>query len=196
MKLLSPVSTIFMMAPLALARMQQIGCYSSSGSLKSQGSYTYQSLGYCEEYCLKKDKKFIGLHDGTECWCGDSMPDKEDLVSDDKCDTPCSGWPGTMCGSANAWSVWQVDAGEVTVDSSSTSTEASTDPSSTTAPRSTITSGAQLAEQKSSSASPSASASVSATRSEKASQSATSSAASSITSTSAASRRFKVLFFL
>jgi cell wall integrity and stress response component len=92
------IATICLAAPLALAQMLETsGCYSNPGSLRTQGSYPYQSLGYCQELCMKGARKYMALHDNDQCWCGDSLPEQEDLVSDDKCDTPCTGWPETMC---------------------------------------------------------------------------------------------------
>ncbi|KAE8336400.1 WSC domain-containing protein [Aspergillus arachidicola] len=177
MKLFS-VSAAYLAIPLALIvsaqteTATQVGCYADSANFQNKGSYTYQSLGYCATLCGKAKTPYMALHDGTECWCGTSLPDKSSLQSDDKCNTTCSGWPEDKCGSDKAWSVYQLPANAKEVsESASTSTSLA-------------------------SATPGSNSTASATKSGSASQSASSAGATPTTSTSAATRRFKLPFFL
>ncbi|KAE8320442.1 WSC domain-containing protein [Aspergillus sergii] len=177
MKLFS-VSAAYLAIPLALIvsaqreTATQVGCYTDSANFQNKGSYTYQSPGYCAKLCGKAKTPYMALHDGTECWCGTSLPDKSSLQSDDKCNTTCSGWPEDKCGSDKAWSVYQLPANaKEASESASTSTSLA-------------------------SATPGSNSTASATKSGSASQSASSAGATPTTSTSAATRRFKLPFFL
>ncbi|OJZ88964.1 hypothetical protein ASPFODRAFT_476586 [Aspergillus luchuensis CBS 106.47] len=79
------------------------GCYSSAGQLTSAGTYQFQSEGYCQQICTKQNKPVFALHNGDECYCGDSLPPSTAKVSSTQCQTPCSGFPSETCGGANAW---------------------------------------------------------------------------------------------
>ncbi|BAE59773.1 unnamed protein product [Aspergillus oryzae RIB40] len=179
MKLLS-VSATYLAIPMALLvsaqreTVTQVGCYTDSANFQNKGSYTYQSPGYCAKLCGKAKTPYMALHDGTECWCGTSLPDKSSLQSDDKCNTSCSGWPDDKCGSDKAWSVYQLPA--YTKEASETESASIS---------------ISLA-----SATPGSNSTASATKSGSVSQSASSAGATPTTSTSAATRRFKPPFFL
>ncbi|KAL8912251.1 MAG: hypothetical protein Q9171_002706 [Xanthocarpia ochracea] len=43
------------------------GCYSSADGFLDQGSYTYQSPGYCQEQCVKLNKPVMALVAGSDC---------------------------------------------------------------------------------------------------------------------------------
>lgn len=73
------------------------GCYSSAGSLESDGSYMYQSTGYCGEQCTGKDQAVMGLTEGNSCWCGGSIPSDSDKVDDERCNSPCTGFGSDNC---------------------------------------------------------------------------------------------------
>ncbi|KAE8139952.1 WSC domain-containing protein [Aspergillus pseudotamarii] len=194
MKLFS-TSAAYLAIPMALLVSAQrsteslVACYGDSGTFEEEGSYPYQSPGYCANLCRKTDAQYMALHAGNQCWCGTSLPDKKSLVADDKCNTKCSGWPDTTCGSDDAWSVWQLSPSskEVT-ETASTSTSAAISHSGNATVTSTSSSLA--------SATPGSNSTASATKSGNASQSASSAGATPTTSTSAATRRFKLPFFL
>lgn len=73
------------------------GCYGSAGSLTSQGTYIYQSTGYCAVKCKNNGKAVMATTNGTECYCGDALPAASDKVEDSKCNTPCVGYPMDTC---------------------------------------------------------------------------------------------------
>lgn len=73
------------------------GCYSDATPLKDNGSYTYQSSGYCKKQCAGKGKAVYALYQGSDCLCGDELPSSDNKVSDDECNTDCNGYPSDKC---------------------------------------------------------------------------------------------------
>lgn len=93
---LSILSSIIGAVAVAAQTVTLDGCYSSSGSLQSQGTYIYQSTGYCAATCRNRGNSAMGLS-GQECFCGDELPAGSDKVDNSKCNTPCSGYPMDKC---------------------------------------------------------------------------------------------------
>ncbi|KAI7093112.1 hypothetical protein KC316_g21770 [Hortaea werneckii] len=89
-----------------LSTMTYEGCYSSSGGLTDQGSYTYQTSGYCQQQCAPDNFAVLGLSGGSNCWCGDALPQSSSKVSDSKCSTPCNGFGEDNCGGDGFFSVY------------------------------------------------------------------------------------------
>lgn len=81
------------------------GCFSSSDGFEDQGSYTYQSPGYCQKQCVGLNKPVMALTGGSHCWCGDLLPVTSSKTSDSQCSTPCQGYPADTCGGDSDWSV-------------------------------------------------------------------------------------------
>ena len=73
------------------------GCFSSSKPMTDQGSWTYQSPGYCQGLCVKLGKPVMGTTTGSNCFCGDQLPAANSKVSDSKCNTPCFGYDKDNC---------------------------------------------------------------------------------------------------
>ena len=73
------------------------GCFSSADGFEDQGSYTYQSPGYCQEQCVAINKPVMALAGGSNCWCGDLLPVASNKVSDSDCSTDCQGYPDDKC---------------------------------------------------------------------------------------------------
>ncbi|KAE8371395.1 hypothetical protein BDV26DRAFT_276192 [Aspergillus bertholletiae] len=193
-------SAAYLAIPMALlvsaqsTNMNDVGCYSDITGFVNQGSFTYQSPGTCAKLCEGSDAEYIALQKGNNCWCGTSAPEKKSRVSDDKCNAKCAGWPESMCGSDDSWSVYQLSGSSKETETASTSTATSTSGSTST---SLHQSGSTTdASTSSASATSGANRTASATQSGSASQSASSAAATPTTSTSAATRRFKLPFFL
>ncbi|CAL5866013.1 uncharacterized protein PFLUO_LOCUS220 [Penicillium psychrofluorescens] len=82
-------------------------CFSDPGTLQDQGSYDFQSLGYCRAQCWKGHFTVAALSK-MSCWCGHDMPPKDKQVKDSKCNVPCAGYPEDECGGHNAWSVFSI----------------------------------------------------------------------------------------
>ncbi|KAL3470537.1 hypothetical protein BJX99DRAFT_47956 [Aspergillus californicus] len=102
-------TTVLLLAGSTPAAAQQetyIGCFSSSKPLKDQGSYEYQSNGYCMNLCYNNGNSVFGLFNKDHCFCGDTLPVKSDLVDDDNCNRGCAAWPTVMCGGTDAYSVY------------------------------------------------------------------------------------------
>ncbi|KAF9774663.1 hypothetical protein IL306_007313 [Fusarium sp. DS 682] len=81
------------------------GCFDSPPSKADGKSQTFNSPGSCGNYC-KKQNKFVAIMKDVECICADVYPAKSALVDDDKCDTPCPGYPLNACGGEDAYSVF------------------------------------------------------------------------------------------
>ncbi|KAL4776354.1 hypothetical protein BDW60DRAFT_82530 [Aspergillus nidulans var. acristatus] len=136
------LSTIFAAAallarslPAAAQEQTYIGCFSSSKPLEDQGSYTYQSNGYCMNLCYGKNKAVFGLYNANHCLCGDEIPAKSSMEDDDSCNKPCAAWPIVMCGGSDAYSVYLTgykDNVPYYSDSSSSTTSSSNSSSTST----------------------------------------------------------------
>ncbi|KAJ5780442.1 hypothetical protein N7457_005602 [Penicillium paradoxum] len=106
---INPILTAIALAlPVySLSATAKMGCYSEVESFKSQGPYTYQSLGYCQNLCAKKEFKVAALSRGDMCYCGDDMPSDSAKVDDDQCDMTCPGWPEATCGGKESFTLIQ-----------------------------------------------------------------------------------------
>lgn len=86
---------------LALNPIVGKGCYSSSNGLQFQGTYMYQSQGYCQQQCVNQNKPVMGLTNGGDCWCGDLLPPQDTGTDDSKCSMPCLGFGQQPCMNSN-----------------------------------------------------------------------------------------------
>ncbi len=82
---------------LVLNPMTAQGCFSSSEPMQDQGSYMYQSSGYCQKQCAALGKPVMATTQGSNCWCGDLLPAANSKVADDQCDSPCNGFNKETC---------------------------------------------------------------------------------------------------
>ncbi len=80
-----------------LIPMTPEGCFSSSASMQDLGGYMYQSMGYCQKQCAQLGKAVMATTAGSNCWCGDVLPAAISKVADEKCDSPCNGYPQSKC---------------------------------------------------------------------------------------------------
>jgi cell wall integrity and stress response component len=127
---------------LTLKAMTLLGCYSTSDPLVDQGSYQFQTQGYCQKVCVKNgNKPVMGLTQGSNCWCGDVIPAGK--ADNSSCNSPCLGYDKDDCGGDGFWTVYLtgVDNSVGSVDGASGSSKA---PSGTkSASPSVITIGGQ-----------------------------------------------------
>lgn len=91
--------------PVALKTMTDIGCFSSGGLLVDQGSYTYQTAGYCQCQCATLNKAVMATYKGSDCYCGDLLPPTDTVASNSSCNSPCQGYDTAVCGGDGFWSV-------------------------------------------------------------------------------------------
>ena len=82
---------------VALKAITYVGCYSDSQPLKNQGSYTFQSPGYCQKVCAVLNKPVMATQKGSNCWCGDQLPNTGAKTSESDCNSPCDGFGQDMC---------------------------------------------------------------------------------------------------
>lgn len=118
---LASISLLLITVSHTLA-LSELGCFHSSQlqGLTSQGTYLYQSSGYCEGVC--SDSFIIALTGGNECYCGNVMPSGS---SDGSCSDECTGYPDEMCGGDSDYTVYANYANEANEKSWSSSSEAS-----------------------------------------------------------------------
>jgi cell wall integrity and stress response component len=91
--------------PVALKTMTVIGCFSSGDPLVNQGSYTFQSAGYCQCQCAQINKPVMATTKGSDCYCGDLLPPTSSVASNSSCNSPCDGYGAANCGGEGFWSV-------------------------------------------------------------------------------------------
>ncbi|CAG8371509.1 unnamed protein product [Penicillium salamii] len=118
------LSALALALPVYSASTDSVGCYSDIGSMKSQGPFTFQSPGHCEDQCSKKGFKIAALGRGDMCYCGDQLPSQSAKVDDDQCDIQCSGWPEATCGGKGTYNLIQGTEVTGSDDSDSASTTA------------------------------------------------------------------------
>ncbi|PAA47025.1 hypothetical protein BOX15_Mlig029424g1 [Macrostomum lignano] len=90
-----------------------LGCFVSGSEVRDlpvfAGSFDANSPNNCNDRCHAKLKKYFGLHNGKECWCGDSYgnisPNPATLVN---CYMPCPGNSKEKCGGPKHNSVYNV----------------------------------------------------------------------------------------
>ncbi|EPS39555.1 hypothetical protein H072_6644 [Dactylellina haptotyla CBS 200.50] len=90
----------------------------------------------CIDFCAPT-KQYVGVEDGRECWCGDSLLSGESAVNAE-CSSPCTGAPGEICGGPARLAVYKKTSNNP-VTTTSTTTTSST---SSSASSSTITTSA------------------------------------------------------
>ncbi|KAJ5306322.1 hypothetical protein PENANT_c017G06251 [Penicillium antarcticum] len=128
----------FILAALALAlpvyssSSGYVGCYSDAGSLKNKGPFSYQSVGACEQSCVRDGHNVIGLTRGNMCYCGDAVPSQSAKVDNDKCDLACPGYPADKCGGTDTFTIYQI-AKKDAEDSASEASSTTMAPSAATA---------------------------------------------------------------
>ncbi|KAJ4507271.1 WSC domain [Exophiala dermatitidis] len=90
----------------AAAAITTLGCYKDSDPLTQQGTYVYQSSGWCQQQCVKLGKPVMATTGGSTCYCGDELPALDQEVDSSKCNTDCQGWPEDKCGGIGYWQVY------------------------------------------------------------------------------------------
>lgn len=85
--------SLMTLTPRVLAVKDSSACYNSPGDLTLAFSSQFNSVGMCEEKC----KNAVVAVQGTDCYCGSSLPPSSAKVSNDKCDTLCPGYPVDKC---------------------------------------------------------------------------------------------------
>ncbi|CAG7918229.1 unnamed protein product [Penicillium olsonii] len=101
------LSALALALPVYSSSTASMGCYSEVDSMKSQGPFTFQSPGHCQEQCSSKGFKVAALSRGDMCYCGDKLPAESAKVDDDKCDLTCPGWPEEKCGGKDTYTIIQ-----------------------------------------------------------------------------------------
>ena len=96
--LTSAMTVLAQSPPVALKPFTYEGCFSSGASLQDQGSYTFQTVGYCQNLTVVQfSKPVMALTAGSNCWIGDSVPSADKKVDDSKCGSKCTGYGTQTC---------------------------------------------------------------------------------------------------
>lgn len=105
---LSIVSTAIpqVQANLPPSAYTEKGCFKSSEPLEDQGFEPFQTRGLCQGICAKLRKPVFALVDGSNCFCGDLLPPKEDEIDGAECDTPCQGYDLELCGGGGVFAAF------------------------------------------------------------------------------------------
>lgn len=73
-----------------------VDCYSSLPSnFIDNGTWTYQSSGYCQEQCVPLGYSVMAMTNGNDCWCGNELP--ANSTKTDTCTKSCDGWQADAC---------------------------------------------------------------------------------------------------
>jgi len=94
-------------AGLGVGQIQDMGCYGSAPNFIEAGFYIYQSDGWCEDWCARNHYKVAANSNGSDCWCGTSLPSDTEKIDSTKCNTPCNGYGDKDCGGPNAFHMYQ-----------------------------------------------------------------------------------------
>lgn len=81
----------------ALSAITPEGCYSASAPLQNQGSYLYQTTGYCQPLCVNQSLPVMALTGGDTCYCGSELPTATAKVDSSNCNSACVGYPSDTC---------------------------------------------------------------------------------------------------
>lgn len=103
--------------------VQTLGCYSSlDNTFANQGTWTFQSSGYCQILCTNQFKNVMATSQGSNCYCGDHIPAANKIVDNSTCDSTCNGYDQEDCGGANTFTVYLSGlSSDVEIDGSSSS---------------------------------------------------------------------------
>ncbi|KAJ5111079.1 hypothetical protein N7532_001614 [Penicillium argentinense] len=127
-----PILAVCALALPAFASLakETIGCYSKVNSPTAQSEFEFMSLEYCTNKCSRLGYRISALSDGSQCSCGNELPSESDKVDDDKCDTPCQGFPADMCGGDHLFTV--LTTAEYSAADSSSNLSSSSEPNPNT----------------------------------------------------------------
>jgi cell wall integrity and stress response component len=115
------------------------GCYKSPGEMKKQPRVKHMSELECGEViCGAAGFLAASTMGGADCYCGNTYPPEEDLVDDEKCNIPCTGYGQNACGGIGYWTVYNTGV-ELLVEHAKPKPKTSTSTTSTTKPTSTET---------------------------------------------------------
>jgi len=120
------------------------GCYSDvTGALTLNQTYIYNTNGYCYNVCSTGGYATYATSEGSQCWCGNGIPDQSKNSSSSNCNVQCLAWTD-MCGGNSYWSLYLTGAGKVETVSGSSSASSSSFASSSAAAPAVSSSGTSI----------------------------------------------------
>ncbi|KAI5956891.1 WSC2 [Candida jiufengensis] len=98
------IQLLFLITKVKSDSWSSLGCFKSSSlsNTQSQGTYTFQSSGWCQSQC--SGKRIIGLTNGNQCYCGSTDPSNK--VDDSNCNIDCQGYDKENCGGNGYFTVF------------------------------------------------------------------------------------------
>ncbi|EED17681.1 WSC domain protein, putative [Talaromyces stipitatus ATCC 10500] len=122
-------------ADIAYNTTTYVSCYSSiPNDFINNGSWIYQSKGYCQHQCVPLGYPVMAMTNGNECWCGHELP--ANSTQSQGCDKTCVGYSDDGCGGKSAFDVYLTG---FPMDDSSSDTSSSTTSSATTSTTAGVT---------------------------------------------------------
>ncbi|PAA84300.1 hypothetical protein BOX15_Mlig007959g1 [Macrostomum lignano] len=86
------------------------GCFIDNSDMRDLPTFAgydeKMDVGLCAQRCQKWKKKYLGLQEGSSCWCGNSFGAHGE--SADSCQTRCLGNDDEMCGGKLFNSVYEL----------------------------------------------------------------------------------------
>ena len=79
----------------------RVGCYTDSNSTRALTGSVHKNYEIMAPFICSDDcdgTPFIGVENGGECYCGNTINFNGTLVDDSECNTPCGNYAGTYCG--------------------------------------------------------------------------------------------------
>ncbi|KAK4122016.1 hypothetical protein N657DRAFT_576498 [Parathielavia appendiculata] len=116
------------------------GCFKSAGNLTMiYDNDIYNSMGKCSlNICYAQKYAVGGTMGGSQCYCGDAYPPKEDLVDNSNCNYDCTGIDTEACGGINFWTIYNTGV-KLIVPYAEPSSSSATSSSTTSTPTATGT---------------------------------------------------------
>lgn len=73
------------------------GCYKAVQGYKLNETSILNSDGRCQTLCAPAGFNAMATRKGTECWCGNAIPNPADKIDNAMCNFPCKGYDKKMC---------------------------------------------------------------------------------------------------
>ena len=102
--------------PPACTVTNDLGCYTEHNGNSTlpiyRGSFSTMDRRFCTKLCrpdVSSKSAFMGIQNGTECWCGNALSKDSVPAPASECSVACPGNTSETCGGATATSVFQAE---------------------------------------------------------------------------------------
>lgn len=99
-------------APTNTPSYTYVGCYSDIRTARTlpqfyRGSATDMTVSLCASLAGARGLRYFGLEYGGECWAANTIRTAAEVLDEGKCNRPCTGDSGEICGGADAIGVFE-----------------------------------------------------------------------------------------